>query len=160
MIGISLAFNSIPVSGEVTEESGDYTLKFDNNWVFKVHSDNVKTDTQVVLEWTSNGTSTGWIICRDNSQVAKVINSTERGELSMESTHSSCSIVIYRVYKPLDNHTIYIGQYSYSWDLSENSDRGWLDIPTFYLVLLLITAIFQKRRHQKYIYSVYDLPNT
>jgi len=94
----------------------------------------------------------------DNAQVVGLANSTHDGDLSMQSTHNSCSVVVYRVYKPLDNRTIYIIQFTYSWELlpDTGSANGFLPIRYSAIVIGMISIVIIYRFKE---YKRKDLPD-
>ncbi|MHA2252869.1 MAG: hypothetical protein ACXAD7_21075 [Candidatus Kariarchaeaceae archaeon] len=150
LISILLLTYQIPeTNAEMEEKSGYVVLNVENNWVFSELSSRVKVGGLIQLQWTTNGSSTGWIHCSTENEVAKAINSTQTGSLSLIASDPSCSVVIYRIFKPVDNRTIYQIQYSYSWELdtldSPRSDNNWLIYPLF-IGIVVILIIFKTNK--------------
>ena len=121
------------------EKSGTVTLDIENNWVFTVRSDRIKSQSAITLDWTTNGSNTGWISCSKDNEIAGTANSTYPGSLSLIASDSSCSITVFRVYKPTNNITIFIVNYNYLWEIEDKTSNRRLNAP--FIVGLIVTVV-------------------
>lgn len=121
------------------EKSGTVTLDIENNWVFTARSDRIKSQSAITLEWTTNGSNTGWITCSEDNEIAGTANSTHPGSLSLIASDSTCSVIVFRVYKPVDNNTKFIVNYNYLWEIEDKTSSSWLNAPS--IVGLIVTVV-------------------
>lgn len=136
-----LIISTIPVSATPIGKEGSFILDETNNWVFDIRTEVLTVGSTIRLIWSSNGTSTGWISCNEENQIAKAINSTQIGQISLTTeTEKTCGVVIYRVFKPNDNTLTYLIKYYYEWDLLEVTSEetlwyfAWIAFPVIYLI--------------------------